>query len=105
LWNEISPRKDGGIVVFVEAVYNQLNDMETWTIRQTRLARVIEDQMVQPTVAGTLFIAHLEQSSLAYMGQAPTVGVDWSVGTINWTGLLAFFEQLMAVLLPLLGGL
>jgi hypothetical protein len=61
------------------------------------------------------FWTSLENAALGYLGLSPGTAVDWSPttpcaakkgvkanGTIDWAGLLAFLEQLLPILLPLI---
>lgn len=85
---------------FEKALFTQLQQLEQPSIWQSRLIFLIASKATCPVV-----VKALELHVRTFLGVAPTATVDWSSlpGTINWAGLLAFIEQLLPLLLPLIG--
>ena len=87
---------------FEEALYNQLMALPSWTIRQAKLASIIQTTSGTPAI-----VKRIEERVRDKYSIPQTAVIDWSnpPASIDWQGLLAFIEQLLAVLLPLLSGL
>jgi hypothetical protein len=92
---------------FQTVLYQQIQNQQVWTPTQGFLVRRLETVTGQDSI-----VAVLEQSVRAKLGIEPCAEVDWSniqipegKAAIDWTGLLAFIEQLMTVLAPFLSGL
>jgi photosystem II stability/assembly factor-like uncharacterized protein len=92
---------------FQTVLYQQIQNQQVWTPRQGFLVRRLESGTASDGIA-----AVLEQAVRAKLGIDPCAEVDWSniqvpqgKAAIDWTGLLAFIEQLMTVLAPFLSGL
>ena len=94
---------------FIEQLRTQLLALPNWSIRQERLYNIIVSNVANSTGESDLFLAHLEQTAMVYIGAATygktAVQVEWTATTIDWAALLAMFEQLLTVLLPFLSGL
>jgi hypothetical protein len=90
---------------FSTALYGQLQGLSNWTPHQGFLARRIEASPCGDSTVGVV-----EQAVRAKIGIDPDCDYDWSslpaakpgAATIDWAAILAFIEQLLPIILPLL---
>jgi hypothetical protein len=102
------------MIRFSDALARSLAALPNLTPNQTQVSQMLRtSHSALPHKA--LVLASLEQVSRAAMGIDPAAPIDWSgpcpcsnkamlsaAGTIDWAALLAFLEQILAVVLPLI---
>lgn len=93
---------------FQSTLYQQIENLQIWTPELARYNHWIN------TSSGTHpASAVLEQCTRAYLGIGPSCPVpDWNniqlpagKEAINWTQILAFIQEVLTILGPILGGL
>lgn len=93
---------------FQDAIYSNLQGIETWTSTQAKIARAVENGHNDKLVI-------VEQLVRANLNIDPTYPVDWAdvsagkmstvKGAVNWAAILAFLEAVIPLIWPLIAPL